>query len=240
MNTLRWYFHPLTKLTRQRSLYLEQHQVPAVIRSLLQYSLPKYSAKVSELNYIILDFETTGLDPQQDDILSIGWVEMSGQYIELASATELYIKDACQIRKETAVINHIVPEMLHSGCSLDAALTQFLQAAEQKIIIAHGCVVEQRFLDRYFKQYFDLPTLPFIWLDTLSIEKYLTGYQTQTNSMDYRLAAIRSRYGLPAYNAHNALTDAIATAELFLALFYRLAAREKAHFADIFKISHNH
>ena len=33
----------------------------------------------------------------------------------------------------------------------------------------------------------------------------------------YRLGAARQRYGLPEYRAHDALTDALAAAELFLA-----------------------
>jgi DNA polymerase-3 subunit epsilon len=35
---------------------------------------------------------------------------------------------------------------------------------------------------------------------------------------DLRLFNLRTTYGLPRYQAHNALSDALATAELFLAL----------------------
>jgi DNA polymerase-3 subunit epsilon len=39
------------------------------------------------------------------------------------------------------------------------------------------------------------------------------------------LSAARRQLGLPDYHAHDALTDAIATAELFLVLRRRLGAR---------------
>jgi DNA polymerase-3 subunit epsilon len=39
------------------------------------------------------------------------------------------------------------------------------------------------------------------------------------------LAAAREAHGLPAYQAHDALTDALATAELFLVLRNALGAR---------------
>ena len=39
------------------------------------------------------------------------------------------------------------------------------------------------------------------------------------------LAAARARYGLPAYGAHDALTDAVSTAELFLVLRRELSVR---------------
>jgi DNA polymerase-3 subunit epsilon len=39
------------------------------------------------------------------------------------------------------------------------------------------------------------------------------------------LARARRKYGLPEYQAHDALTDAVATAELFLVLRKAVAAR---------------
>ena len=41
---------------------------------------------------------------------------------------------------------------------------------------------------------------------------------TYPRGEDLRLARVRQRYGLPAYRNHNALTDAVACAELYLAL----------------------
>ena len=40
---------------------------------------------------------------------------------------------------------------------------------------------------------------------------------------DLRLFNLRPRYNLPRYKAHNALSDAIATAELFMALAAEMA-----------------
>jgi len=227
-------FHPLSRLQRQRDNYLKLQYPPDFLAEVLACQLPSISDDISKHDYIILDFETTGLDPKTDRILSFGWVEMSGKYINLSTATEIYINDVCQIKKETAVINHIMPEMLSSGSSLDKAMMQFFQQAKNKIIIAHGCVVEKRFIDHYFNQRFNLPAVPLIWLDTLKIERYLVSAES---SSDYRLSSTRIRYGLPEYNAHNALTDSIATAELFQALFKRLSMREKALFGKIYKIS---
>ena len=41
-----------------------------------------------------------------------------------------------------------------------------------------------------------------------------------------RLDDCRERYGLPRYGAHNALTDAIATAELWLAQMSHMQKKE--------------
>jgi DNA polymerase III subunit epsilon len=41
--------------------------------------------------------------------------------------------------------------------------------------------------------------------------------QTPFKASDLRLHALGDRYNLPRYSAHNALSDALASAELFLA-----------------------
>jgi DNA polymerase-3 subunit epsilon len=47
---------------------------------------------------------------------------------------------------------------------------------------------------------------------------------------DLQLSQIRSLYGLPRYTAHNALNDAVATAELMLAI---AAGMEKDESLDL-------
>ena len=66
-------------------------------------------------------------------------------------------------------------------------------------------------------------------VDTLTIEHQRhsrTGGVGVTEAGALRLGAARERYGLPRYPAHDALTDAIAAAELFLAqVAHRSGAR---------------
>lgn len=60
--------------------------------------------------------------------------------------------------------------------------------------------------------------LPLLAIDTLQLERSrLLRGQEVIKEGSLRLGASRGRYGLPVYHAHNALTDALACAELFLA-----------------------
>jgi len=43
---------------------------------------------------------------------------------------------------------------------------------------------------------------------------------------------LRRTYNMPAYKAHNALMDAIATAELFLAMVSKIASNKNASLRD--------
>ena len=213
------YFHPLNKLKRARSDYLSKHKLlPDHIKALLSAPLPELDDDLYALEYISLDFETTGFDPQMDNLLSVGYLPLSDQKLSINQAVESLVQSAEKISAETAVINHIVPEMLALGLPLAQVMDTLLNALIGKAIIVHGSMIEQGFLDKYIASQYDLPPLPLLWVDTLKIEKSLTMHKGNTGSADFRLASIRKRHNLPEYASHSALVDALATGELYLAL----------------------
>ncbi|GAL25248.1 DNA polymerase III epsilon subunit [Vibrio variabilis] len=55
--------------------------------------------------------------------------------------------------------------------------------------------------------------------------------------IDVRLSETRERYGLPEYNGHEALIDAIATAELFLAQSNRLYNKGHPSIGKLYRLS---
>ncbi|WED24114.1 3'-5' exonuclease [Vibrio sp. JC009] len=232
-------FHPLSKLERKRVEALQGRKLPLFVQENIAWQYPGLDDETKQQDFICLDLETTGLDPKTDQILSIGWVEMKGMNIDLSSSVQLMIKGCRKVRARTAVINHITPEMLQQGCSLDEAFLEFFNRAKGKIIVAHARFVEQHFIDNYLKQSFNLEPLPFLWLDTLNIEKYLCRHLDNNTSPDLRLSAIRERYGLPEYNTHSALIDSVSTAELLLAQICRIYRDDKSCFGRLYRISHS-
>lgn len=221
------YFHPLNKLRRARDGYLSKHVLPESIKALLSAPLPGLDDDLYCLDYIALDFETSGFEPDNDYLLSVGYLPMQKQKLLLNQAVETLVKSSEKIKAETAVINHITPEMLENGTPLDKVMNKLIAALTGKVIIAHGSIIEKRFLDHYIKKYFKLPPLPLLWVDTLSIEKSLSIHHGHHQSGDFRLASIRARHGLPEYPAHGALIDALATGELYLALLkFRFAGMD--------------
>ena len=60
------------------------------------------------------------------------------------------------------------------------------------------------------------------FLDDLTAQVPLDMIQLHGSETPERVAEVRARYGLPDYSAHDALTDAIAAAELFQAQLTRL------------------
>ncbi|CAG8998848.1 MAG: DNA polymerase III PolC-type [Candidatus Celerinatantimonas neptuna] len=179
---------------------------------------PEQTRHLPELNYLVIDIETSGFNPTTNALLSIGFVPINHGRINLAKAQHYYISDALKVSANSAVINHIVPQMLTERKPLKEVLEIFFEELKICVPIAHGCWMEQQFLAHYTHQLWGLKKLPLKWLDTLKIEKARIENGCVPHNQDVRLSSIRRRYQLPDYQAHNALFDAIATAELFLVL----------------------
>ncbi len=241
MYNMTWlsYFHPLNVLQRKRIANVAQDDIPDFLKENLNYDYPKRQDEAKRQEYICVDLETTGFDPVTDKILSIGWVIIRDLKIDLSSSVHFLINEEVEISATTAVINHITPEMLQQGVLLDEAIREFFYQCRGRVIVAHGCVMEQCFIEYYLKTKYQLKPLPLLWLDTLSIEKHLNRMLDREGNTDYRLSSARTRYGLPEYNAHSALIDAISTAELLLAQIKVIYKEKKSCFGRLYRISHS-
>ncbi len=236
MNRIAQYFHPMAKFLRQRDTYNRSVRLPKRLYALSSTPEVDFDTRAHGIDYVVLDLETTGLDPKTDRILSIGWVEVTQGRIDLTTAKHYLIDSESQIKPETAVINHITPDMLKQGISIHDALYEFFSVATGKVIVAHATLVEKAFLERYLERNFNHKTLPLLWLDTMCMEKYMAKSLNRPDE-DVSLSETRKRYKLPEYFAHNALTDAVSTAELFLAQVQRLSDTEQVCFAKLFRLS---
>ncbi|WP_099611536.1 3'-5' exonuclease [Vibrio fujianensis] len=220
---------PLKCLAKQRLQTIKQCvNFPPAIDQLLTSPLPLPDDDVRQQTLIALDFETTGLNPKQDQIISIGWVPIIQNVIQLSGAQHFLVKPLSQKNHQQAVIHHILPEMQQQGIPLKQGIDILFQQLAGKVLLAHGSVIERQFLAHYIQQQ-GWPSLPLIWLDTLKIEQTYHRYSWCSHArvkQDWRLSYLRKCYHLPDYQAHHALSDAIATAELYLAQLKRLFAKE--------------
>ena len=101
---------------------------------------------------------------------------------------------------------------------LETLLPQLLQRLAGRVILVHYRNIEQNFIDAACRRLYGQPfIIPII--DTLPIALRLLELRNHTiQPGNLRLFNLRPHFGLPHYKAHNALYDALATAELFLAM----------------------
>lgn len=193
------------------------------LREFYDVPAPGPDTSLSELPLLAVDVETTGLNPAKDRILSIGWVPLNGLSIALSGAQYRVIKpDADQGSVgESATIHGLTDDEIAAGEPLEAVLTDLLKDLAGRAVLVHYEPIEREFLSQACRRCFG-SGLKVPMVDTLEIEKrHMQRMATFPRGEDLRLPRIRQRYGLPRYRSHNAATDALATAELYLLLAAR-------------------
>jgi DNA polymerase-3 subunit epsilon len=195
------------------------------LKDYLSVSYPDRKADVYSVPIVSLDFETTGLDSSTDRILSAGHVELQGGEVLLATAKHTVVQPDISLSEESVVIHGITDDAAAFGKPLDTVIGELLSELTGKVMLAHHAAIEQQFLRQACKQLYGMaPVMPVI--DTLSLaRKWLARRNKEPEQGGLRLYALREHYGLPRYNAHNALSDALATAELFLAQVEHMDSR---------------
>lgn len=187
------------------------------LRDYLETPFPDPNTPSQKAPYLALDLETTGGDPARNEIVSFGWVGLDGDRIDLGSARHYIVQLRGAMSGGSAAIHRITDDQCQTGCRLETALDALLAALAGRVMIAHRAETELGFVGRACEAVYGgrilIPTV-----DTLGIAvRAKTRRHQPLQRGELRLSALRQKYRLPRYRAHNALSDALATAELFLA-----------------------
>lgn len=186
------------------------------LKDYYEASVPELATPAKELNLLAIDLETTGLDPQQHRALSVGFVPVDGSDIILGGARHILIRSDAEVG-QSAVLHHLTDDMIATGAPMADVLAEILVALTGRVLLAHYATIEVSFLSRACESYFGAPLVA-PTIDTLALHRKLLsqGFDDEPLGNDLRLWNARMRYGLPVYGAHEALTDAMACAELYL------------------------
>ncbi|MEL0628883.1 3'-5' exonuclease [Psychromonas aquatilis] len=180
--------------------------------------------KLKDIEFVALDFETTGLDARQNSIISIGLIPFNLQRIFCNRAKKWYIKPEDKLQEESIIIHGITHSDLQGAPDLLGVLAPLLDELAGKVVVVHYRNIERDFLDRNLRSMIKEGVV-FPLIDTMQIEANIQRQQSagllnwwkKKKPKSIRLGNTRWRYNLPSYQPHDALTDAIATAELFQA-----------------------
>lgn len=199
------------------------------LRAYFAAAPPSRRARLQDVELLALDFETTGLAADDDAIISAGWVRIADGAVRLDQACDLRLRpESATGVGDSATIHGLRDVDLGEGGDEAALLAKLLPALGGRVLLAHGAGIEAAFLEAALRRRHGVPLLsPRVC--TLTLEARLRrGLGETIASGGLMLAACRARYGLPAYREHDALSDALACAELFLAQVAMLGG-----FADV-------
>ncbi|WP_432695916.1 3'-5' exonuclease [Marinobacterium sp. YM272] len=179
---------------------------------------------IDQVPMIAMDFETTGIDPSKDDIVSIGLVAMSLNRISLSKSRHWILKPRSNLSHKSVCIHGITHSEVETAPDLKRILEELLEIMAGKVIVVHHRGIERNFLNAALQTRIR-EGIEFPVIDTLELEARLHRRRHQRyldklfgrKKVSIRLAESRSRYNLPHYRPHDALTDALASAELLQA-----------------------
>lgn len=177
---------------------------------------------LEQVPLLALDVETTGLDANQHAIVSLGLMPFNLQRIRCGDARYWVVKPASELSSESVTFHHITHSDIRHAPRLGQILDELLTVMAGKVMVVHYRTIERSFLDQAVREHLG-EGLQFPVIDTMQLEARLHRQPSwwerllRRQPVSIRLADSRLRYNLPPYQAHHALTDALATAELLQA-----------------------
>ncbi len=199
--------------------------VAGPLREYLAEPFPDLATPLTRARLLAVDIETTGLDPRTDRVLSVGFVPVDGGRVELSGARRVLVRGAAGVG-QSATVHGLTDDALAGGVPLEEAVAAVLHALRGRALLAHYARIETGFLGAACRRFWGAP-MPCVVVDTFELARRALppGWGDGPEPGALRLWAVRERFGLPVYRAHEALTDALACAELYLAQRAELEAR---------------
>ncbi len=178
-----------------------------------------------QLSFVVLDTETTGLNPSKDHILSFGAVKIYQQKIQISSSVEWYLKSSKK-GKDAIPVHGLMGN--ETEISLENFSIQLLGYLNDNILVGHHLGFDLEMLQKALRPV-GLERFPNPSIDTMNlairIDYGLMVDRTRVNLKEYTLDSLCQRFNIKTNDRHTAGGDAFLTANLFLKLL-KLASKK--------------
>lgn len=176
------------------------------------FSVP-VSAPTDQVRWVVIDCESTGLDPQSDRLLSIGAVAVEFGRIAVGSTFSVILRQEAPSCAENIAIHGISGGQQITGIDWNDALRQFLEFAGDAPLVAFHAPFDRALLLRAAKSVGLRIRNP--WLDAAALAPILFPERAgRLKALDDWIVS----FGIENPSRHDALSDAYATAQLFQVL----------------------
>jgi DNA polymerase-3 subunit epsilon len=189
------------------------------------------NAPLDTVRFVVLDCETTGLDPRRDRIVSIGAVAVQEAQILLGDTFEALLRVAHNTA--ATLVHGITRSEARFGMEEHDALLALLAYLRDGVIVGHHIGHDLAMLETACIRHFDL-RLANRHIDTLALTRRLErdgAFAGAAPLADPSLDGLCRRFGVVPYDRHTAPGDAFLTAQVFLRLlrYARRCGRDTLH-----------
>lgn len=186
------------------------------------------TATFAQSRFVVVDVETTGLNLMTDTLISIGAVAVVNGRIALGDSFSVVLQQQESSGKENILIHGISGSVQREGMAPVEALLSFLEYLGKDPLAAFHVTFDETMIRRAMRQYLGL-TFKRPWMDLAYVMPALyPDLASRYRSLDEWSGHFDIRNNL----RHNALTDALATAELFLVALAQARGKRIASFDE--------
>lgn len=172
---------------------------------------PNYLAytKIRKLttDFTVLDFETTGFDPEEDSIIQVAAVKYRN--FEKIDEYITFVNPILEIPPKITKITGITDDDVGDAPYLSDIMPDLLSFLEGETIVAHNASFDMKFLLKSISES-KLPYVKFRVIDTLSLAR-----KNINSTPNHKLATLKKYLKLSHFKSHDALHDCYVTAELY-------------------------
>jgi DNA polymerase III subunit epsilon len=177
--------------------------------------------------WVSVDCETTGLNPNRDEIISIGAVRIVGQRVMTSERFNVLVRPSKAISADAVKVHGLREQDVAQGLAPDEALKQLLHFIGPRPLVGYYLEFDVALINRALfpmlgvrlpQPQIEISALYYDWK-----QRQLPPYQHGA-SIDLRLATLMKDLALPTRHAHDAVNDAIMAALAFIKLRSLLSA----------------
>lgn len=173
---------------------------------------PDLSTPPEQARYVVVDVETSGLSLGRDRLIAIGAVAVMGGEIQFGDSFEVVLQQQTVSPRDNILVHGIGGTAQSGGVPPQEALLRFLEYVGKSPLVAFHATFDETMLSKALRQHLGLK-FKHPWLDlAYAVPALYPELSQKFRSLDDWLG----HFGISNYARHNALADALCTAQLFL------------------------
>jgi DNA polymerase-3 subunit epsilon len=201
----------------------------SVVRTWRDCPPPDEDASPAQTRFVVVDTETTGLDPQRAEPLSIGACSVVSGAIDLSSSCHVGLRPSGSSETGNVLVHRIGHGAQSEGLPVAEAMAQWLAYAGRPVFVGFHARYDATILARAARRALGID-LPMDWLDVgLLLQAALPEVGPTHPDLDFWAG----HFGIGTRARHSALEDAYVTATLFLAVLGLAAPAHRRSVRDL-------
>ena len=177
------------------------------------YGVEGYLTKDVEPNipdfdtYCVYDLETTGFDPDLDNITEVAVCKVRNG--EIIDEFTTFVNPEKPIPKNVQELTHITDDMVKDAPKITEMIPKFLEFTKGSVLVAHNAHFDVSFIADKCRK-LGLEFHPYV------IDTYEMSLELYNGVENHKLGTLVEYLGIPLEGAHRAINDTRATARMFI------------------------